>query len=674
MGISRTGVNREWDIEIVNGSTTSTLRVARDENDVPIWQEENINRVQGQDVSYKSQQANYDTWHKGYGESFLHRDGVYHYGINVDARFPRQISLAGADSSQPITTVCTTTTATNYLGYNLAIDAAKDLYFTAMRNDSGTAKHFVGAIDSLATNPPYTDTAATFKTMSGTDKYWQAGSGDVISDIIEWGSCMYIGYSTADYIHQYDKSTGWIQSNALYGSYFAVFESDAGVVLARCWYDASTTKTHVAYTDVTTAATTSSNNIFAEANWIPATIATAYTIGKAGYAPTGMCAVGKTLFIAKTDGLYYLDQKGQSPKVIDVPSYAYNGSKVFASTTGMVFYTSLAGLYMYNPETGVVSNVTPGYAVSNKSVLTGLVTAITEFRGWLYASLESTSGYTYIMAGRFSEPEDNTNQPVIWIGSLGRLTTIVRDIKIETTTSSPRLWILGGTSVGGYYNVALWYLLLPKTGNNPLLDSTYIYESTGEIYFSYDDMKVKGSKWQLSGIAVDCSGVNANTYITVTVATDESTSYADPNGTTSGVIKTSGRTYIPVTASKLFSNISVKISFTRGATTTATPVVRSVTLFAEPRVERRTLLTTTVLCADDRLSRGGNPSRKTAMTTISELEACLTSAPCTLRDWWDGTNRSQTVLIQSVTEVMNKQKKRQPDPAEMMVEIKAVVL
>lgn len=382
----------------------------------------------------------------------------------------------------------------------------------------------------------------------------------------------------------------------------------------------------------------------------------AYGVGDTSSTLTGIAAHERTLYIGASDGLYVLDgQAGRAPLLIPaMPRDSTNGVNLAISPDGNVWYPTVAGLYLFDPNQGTIDDVTPGRGLPHRSVVQGTVTAITFFRAWTYLALYDGT-HSYIMAGRRREEGEPGFGPYIWHGALAKISsTKVTSMLVSSLTTPPRLWL--GLLSG---NVA--YFRLPSKGDNPLLDSTYRYTTAaGYLYIGADDMGIPGMRWNIQDVVVEGYGLSATKTLSVYERRDANQLDDASTGWVAlqTGIATDGRTVISPTGDKRFSRVEWGIMLANSdADSTVTHIVRSLAAKAARRATKKDLISTTILLSDEAISRLGIQNRYAVDTLATQLDTLDALNPVTVKHFFlTGSGSSITALVTNIRKRVVQQK------------------
>lgn len=597
MPVVMTGRERQHDIYIDGEGYV----VVEDEKGVPLWRSDPVPRIAGETAQIAEERREHRSWHSGFGYARALAPNTYHYcSGGIDASRPRQIIMGPL-----VTTMAALGNVTDF------VELGSVLYVAASR--------YLQKVDTSG------DTCVTPDVADYTTGF-DFTAGKAISVMTAWDSVIFILFSTATNAYTYDGTNNaptQLNTNSIRGVYSAKFwsESANAYVLARTY----TASGDPAVAWIAQGAALDSTN------WTAA-----YDVGDDTKAITGL-AGGKTMvWVGKRDGLYYIDgRSGRTPRVIEaLPVDDNNGENLFVDATGQVWYPSAGGLYRYNPNTGVVWDVTPGRGLQNQSPIYGNRWSVVQYKGWYYASVYNGTD-SYILVGREREEDEPGIGPIIWHGALVKVASAqITCMYVCGLTSPPRLYFGYGSTVA--------YFRLPDKADNPIQSSTYRHAASGSIYFSAENMGTVGSRYSLAGIVVQCKGMSVSTYADIFARID--------NGEWQLInrLQASGRVFIPLPSGDWrFSDLELRFDITN-ASSTSTPEIWGVTVLATQRVYTRPLIQTSVWCSQRVLSDMGIRERRSGLEIVDALDNLSVQGPVLLTDFFTGNKRDTQVLVQPV--------------------------
>jgi len=587
-------------LEITIGSTVYPFKVARDKSHVPLWKVDRSPDVMGYTTGVEDMERRYASTHSGFGWGQYSAPNTYHYGVNYDGRFPNQGICGPLVTSVAQTSKNATVGVTSFFEYGSYLYTLSGRYCNRIDPSADTV--------AAAGGFPYDFGASTVATMG-----------------IRFDANVLIAFTGTTELVKFDGTNFTSDADSLQGDYFAKAWSDTDWVLAQTFLSGS---------NPSVAWCAQAAEPFTIGNWSGAD--GSYPIGDSGSAITGIAGVERTIFVGKTDGLYYIDgRSGRAPLLVPaMPVASDNGTNMIADSMGQVWYPARSGLYLYDPNNGTIDDVSPGRGLADRSGIIGLKTAIAHYRAWTFVAVYDGTD-SYIMAGRRREEGEPGFGPYVWHGALAKITsTKVTSMHLSSLVSPPRLWL--GLLSG---NVA--YIKLPSNGDNPLLDSTYRYAASGSIYYPADDYSVGGMRWNLQRAVIEAEGLSATTTVQVYERRDLG------SWVSLQTITSSGRTTITTTGDKRFSRCELRLDVVNDSSS-STPVIRMLVGQASRRPTLQDVIFTTVLTTDDAVSRMGIGTRYTGKNLSDQLDTLDAYYPVSVKDWWTGSERSQTVLVMPV--------------------------
>jgi hypothetical protein len=630
-----TGKERAWDISL-NGQP---YRVVRDQKGQPAWRSASEATVGAKQPTRSGEEREWLTWHMGMGYSHFMYPGTYHYATAMDARLPRQIIMGPASYYDDGAGVGLEETRPGVI--RDLIEYREKLYASQG-----------GTVNLVNANDGSLSAAWAGHTV--------AGGGDMV---VSGNSLLAGGYTAAPYLTEWDAvAETATTSGTVKAEHLCIFNPDSEPVLARSYNDANGNPC-VSWCAL-------SADVLTEANY-----SADYRVGETAAPITGLCAVDRTLFVAKTDGLYYVDASGRVPKIIDVPpepvwfTYIYDsevrqGRGLFADSSGNVWYPTTNRLLLYDPRSGSVWDVTPGDPALNAATLRGRPTCVVQYGKWFYVAVRYSIDSQHIYVGRYREEGEAGVGPVIWHGpilSVGTGSTQITSM-VPSAKNPGRMWFNSGEKVR--------YFCVPTNADSPLDDSTYRYATTGKFYLSKDEMGVRGTQWWPVRFVIDNEGLTASTYIDVYIQRDDAATWTKIH---SDHITTPGQAVVTPTAGTdwRFGRAALRLDVTN-ASATSTPKITAVTGEVIRRAAVRDVIECQVYCSDNVSSRYGIPTRRSGAQQITDLHGLEEGQPVALKDWWTGSERSRTVLVLPVRETVVKQ--QGDESVEQAVNLALVVL
>lgn len=472
------------------------------------------------------------------------------------------------------------------------------------------------------------------------------GAGAVATVGRNFDGSTFVYFSSSTYIWKFTgAASGWSQSSDTYATFGDIFQVDPSFVLAGTY----------------------TNSTNPSVRWVargsdPVTAAnygTSYVIGESTTAITGATTWDMLIFISKSDGLYVIDKTGLGRRVLKFPTtHSNNGKGMWCDPAGIIWIPTMAGYLRFDPRTNDTSDCSPGFGQPNASPIYGRVTAAAEHRGWHYAWVYNGTS-SYLMAGRPRQEGEPGYSPMVWSGALAVVTGSVDACYVNTTASPPELWY-GIAAEAGYF-------LLPSNGDNPLLDSAYLFCLSGSLYMPADDWNMPGTRFAFTGLDNENEGLSTVTYADALIQLDD--------GAWQTFQRLDSRGYeavvVPNDGDWRFSKAALRIDVTN-AVATSTPKFRSFVMRAIPLIRTRDVISTTLYCSDDAISKMGTGMRLTGQEQLDKLRLLEEAGPVTIETYWTGQVRRQRVIIHPVHMVIVAQSG--DEPARLAAQVTMSVL
>jgi hypothetical protein len=514
------------------------------------------------------------TGHLGYGDAKQQQEGRYHYSVDMDARFPEQI-IPGPK----VHTLATTATApiNRILEYRGQLYALGGRYLFSVQRDN---------------------TLVTEKDL---------GAGKVATDAAIFNQKMYVGMGFAEPFWEWDlsnwgiwnqslwnggdiwRSTGeaWAQATGSYYNKIAIFKD-------RMWANVSRFQVKSVSADPKVAG-----------NWTGA-----YRVGDPGLDITSLIEFGNTLYIGKADALYALGSDGRAICVTPEMRSPISIDNCVNATAwhGLLWVPHQRGLWAIQrigEEGFTVLSVTPGANAVAENPVRGTVTAMVGDNRWLYVTVRNGQD-SYLLAGREPMQSEMASEQMIW-HPLAKLEGVrCGAMCISGGWENPRLWLGLGTKLG--------YIVLPRHGDNPLMDANCQYNTNGSITFPAHSWQAPVTRKVFKGVEVLAEGLSSQRYLDCYYrANRQSWLYA-------------GRVNLPPRNSLRFAENGIpanqlEIRLTYSAQAADTPVViRDVVVRGAERPTACELITCVIRCADNLPLNTGAVSNRKAADILTQLK------------------------------------------------------
>lgn len=415
---------------------------------------------------------------------------------------------------------------------------------------------------------------------SGANSWTAKLTGVSPTDIIAWGDgtdtlwLVAMGNATA-YRYTTDitaSPVSWTTSNlgaggnAQYADYWAVGPKGSGSNGGTLW---KAVKPNLVY---------ASSNPKNGGAWT-----SAYTVGGSESNITGLAVIEDRLIVAKTDGLYWIQPDGTVQLLVDMSGAvdANNGSAI-AGWGGYMFLNWAQGLYQLSGRnllnvgeiTGSFRDVGPNANNQESGDVRGRVTALLGAPTRLYAALTNESGnYSISRYNGDTRAGFGWNPGFLYLGA-----NACSALGWEVPSSgNPRLYFGYGSGVR--------YVVMPRSGDNPLNDSACSYAASGSLELAeFEGAPFRAMAKAMLYLGVDAERLSSGArYVDVAYKIDDD---GDDAWQTLGRYQTSGLN--KVYYSTIASGRRIKLQLTLGTTgSTNTPRVRSVEHHYEFRPARR---------------------------------------------------------------------------------------
>jgi hypothetical protein len=558
----------------------------------------------------------WNDWSGGYGYAYRSPDApnTYHWGENIDARFPGQLVHAQAPRMLPSGTASFNTNVEYFLDLTRNTVGGVGPYKEPAAGSGDLLLIGRGFIERLT---PVTESSfAAFGVTNDTFVY----SGRPAT----YGTHYYVGrvgagqFAQGHQVNPTSISTGSLPANAFVTAGNRMWRAFGGALGGR-----STKLQSIAVDDT---------NLVLSAGNYSATL----NVGDGSSAIKDMIELGEQLFVGMNTGLYAGDQSGTFYNVLsELRNQVHEDNcRDLAVYNGQVIVPHFTGLYAYQPSdaTAIVREIGPAGKTSNKSPVRGYVRAVRNLGPWLYAGLW-TGSQSYLLAGR----EAPNGQPWVW-HTLQRLPHVARVHRIHfdgiTTNSANnallpnRAWIATDATTALNGTAPVYYWPIPANNDNPILEALPFsanYTGSARIDLGSTDWGAPATPkvWRSVEVWAEnlASGaIYGDVYYTVDSGTR----------TLLGRVQDSPRSilYFPTedAGGSFVTGQSIALSlesFTGSVNTT--PVYRSLVLRGALRARSSSVIEARVRVADDLQDRNGTPMRPAAVM-LQELRAMADGA------------------------------------------------
>ena len=328
---------------------------------------------------------------------------------------------------------------------------------------------------------------------------------------------------------------------------------------------------------------------------------------------TGMIGHDDQLYVAKTDGLHFLDQDLVAHNLTpEVKNYPDDRNGVEANLTvwrGYVCYATIRNLFLY--KDGYLWDANP-YKQFDRNQLNGQIRGVYPIgHDWLLCVL---NGYpnNILLFGREAKPDDKTDLPIVWVmwttfSDISPLSAgVLSDVDMGANTQY-QLWLASENNCVSYE--------IPRYSDNPinswgtaefestgyLTTTTYGAESSDNFIWKYIDLRygwygVAGA----NSIKIEYQ-LDAAAFVILTTLTDMTKYYSR----------------IPFPTPVTSRYITLRFTLTRGTTVTETPVITSCRIVGEIRRTTKKLISVLLDLTEDVVDNTG--IRRTTATQDAAL-------------------------------------------------------
>jgi hypothetical protein len=322
-----------------------------------------------------------------------------------------------------------------------------------------------------------------------------------------------------------------------------------------------------------------------------------------------MVTAAGTLLIAKTDGLYTLDQAGDDHQLFPFLKFApdANNGRAWGQFENSL-YTSY-GRNLLKVDTDLsASDVGPEKLVNNDSPVRGRVSAFAAVGGmFAYVGLFNPDTLTsYLMKFGGYASQEGTPEPKlldVWHGSVSDPFTVraIQALHVSTVaapTGHTRTYV-------GFSDGSIGWMINPCVANPAACSAYRFHVGDGWVDLPLWHGGYHASVKSLRHVAVTGESLNATNYVTLQYKLDPQAA----GWTTLGNVFDNA-TYetapFPTTASAILAEFRVHLVNTAS---TASPLVSAVSIGHALRPKRYMQVELTILCADGLVRRDGVPLR-----------------------------------------------------------------
>ncbi len=579
----------------------------------------------------------WNDWSGGAGHAYRTPDNpnTYHWGENVETRFPGQLVHAQQLQLLPA----------RYASTNLNVDDFLDVPLP------GVARPPAGAGAVLAVGRGFVVSyAPTGLNTAGSafDRIYEATGGGALAfrgRPATFGSFTYVGNNDGSGFYQrgHDGLT-YTLSNVLPGKFF----QNTGNRLWR-FHGVNLAQNCAAGADP-----------LISANW-----SATYNIGNGEAAVESAIDLGGNIFAGLAEGLFQGDFSGTFVNV--TPDLRFqrhpDNCRDLAAYQNTIVAPHVGGVYEFYASStqAEAREIGPGARVTARSPVRGRARAVRSLGPWVYAGLW-TGSQSYLLAGR----DASDGLPYVWhiqqrLPHVAKVRRIHVDGittpsgggaangSINTTEIPNRLWVATDASTAVTGTAPLYYAPVPRGHDNPLADPTFTanYCGSARIDFGSTDWGSPGTPKVFRALEVWADAL-------LTGAQYADVYYAIDNGSRTylGRAQTSPKTTLFFPAGDGLFQTGQQIALSVESYTASfnvSPVYRSFVLRGALRPGAAKTITAAVRLADNLQDRTGNQMRPGALM-LQELRDMADGA--TPRKLIDLTGAANWVaVLQPVEEV-----------------------
>lgn len=330
------------------------------------------------------------------------------------------------------------------------------------------------------------------------------------------------------------------------------------------------------------------------------------TVGDPGHAVRELVALRDTPYVVETEGLFRIRPSGEATFEESWPRPAAlrgrSDGRGGAVWRGALWLPSNEGLYRFAP--GAFELVGPETLPDNDSPIRGRVTACAGDAYFLYATLRSDQGVTYLLC------YDAKRRAWHPLADLGRREC--RHMWVSNVPGpNPRLYLgLDGD---------LGVIVLPRHTANPLHDPACRFAASGELWLSRFHGSPAARRTAFLGLVIDGARLGPNAFVDAAYRLDGHGAYAPL-----GRFATASGQRVDFASAVAGTSIDLRLRLT-SQSDRATPVIRAVTLAYAARTGFRRVFDFRVRLADRLSLRDGGRDRRTALDLKRALMAAAAS-------------------------------------------------
>jgi len=365
------------------------------------------------------------------------------------------------------------------------------------------------------------------------------------------------------------------------------------------------------------------------------------TVDSSTYPITGMFSESNTIYIAKTDRLYYLDSAGVVQRKTEetVINTASTSGKGAMAWKGDLFYPcGTQALWWYDSSASAAQYITPGLYAKNQAAYVGRVSGLAGDDVYLYGYIENSTGgnSNHIIAGRQETIDGVTDWYWHSIG-YESLTTAPVGVMWVTNIPKKRLYFADSSST-------LQAIPLTSVYGNITADTNYTYPTGGSSTYWETSWLHAGFKSDVKAfIKLTCKlghSYDADIYWQAQYKLLEDTAYTTIGNFTGSATSMIQTIYLPAdTQGNKPKSTLIRLRFLPVTDDTSkTPILLDYDLRGIVYPTLRRMIECEIEVDDDLINNQGQPERGGGATTKAVIEEAMAATwPVTFYDYGGAT-------------------------------------
>jgi len=332
-------------------------------------------------------------------------------------------------------------------------------------------------------------------------------------------------------------------------------------------------------------------------------------IDSTAYNITNLVEQAGTIYIGKEDMPYYVDSSGNVQRLI--PSLKAETST--RSCKAMLshkerLYMAVGQQALIEYDAGTVTDLSPASYITNNSDFDGEIMAMAYDAQWLFAFMDDGTNLQ-LLAGRWEIIEGTTS----WVWHpLDEQALAGAETAYASTVFARRLWVSSTSSAQ-----QLFYYPLPSQYGNIAADTSYAFQSGGELVTSWLDGGFFSDKKAFIKLTLNMAGTSSTVYWRAYYEKMGDASATEINSPTYFKTSPSTSAYIPVDGSSVRpQSTHIRFTFKPINTSSTTPKLLSYDCRAIWYPTLRKLISCQVVVADDQILKDGRKDEDQTATTI----------------------------------------------------------